>query len=111
MVPPTGLADTVTPPSFSPAAELIDPLRSGSSALAAVMKAIIAVSIVRKAMRLLFMMLSPLMLHGSARGRRRSRCLRGGNRFQIGDDGLDVGGLEMVFEAGHSRRPVADDFA
>jgi hypothetical protein len=34
MVPPTGLAETVMPPSFSPAAEVMLPLSTASAALA-----------------------------------------------------------------------------
>src|SRR5712692_9940674 len=38
--------------------------------------------------------------------RRRDR-----QRFEIGDDGIDLVGLEMILEARHVRRAVADDLA
>src|SRR6266853_5399605 len=36
---------------------------------------------------------------------------RDGQRFQIGDDGIDLVGLEMILETRHVRRAVADDLA
>ena len=72
-VPPAGFAETVTPPSFSPAADVMAPLRMASAALAAVAKVIAAPRAVRtasKAPRAFFMTLSPVVLSAPGRPER-----------------------------------------
>ncbi len=63
-VPPTGFADTVTPPSFSPAAEVMVPLRMASAALAPAARliaaAVMAISVASRTLRGLVMTLSPV---------------------------------------------------
>src|ERR1700722_16810970 len=115
MVAPSALAETVTPPSFSPVADVIEPLSSasaacaeiGTRAVAANPAAAIAASVKPFACR---MSSSPFgVLIRSARDRRgRGRRWHG---FQIRNDGTDLGGLELKLEARHPRRPIADDLA
>src|SRR3982074_275981 len=104
MVPPTGFAETVMPPSFSPPAAVIVPLKMASAS--AVAGTIMAAALIRKMKRRApFMCRLPLFSFLADR----SSCGRGGDRFQIRDDGLDLGRLEMILEAGHAGRAVADD--
>src|SRR6516164_8512860 len=100
----------VTPPSFSPAAEAIVPLRMASAAFAparVIAAPTMAISEASKTLRGLVMTLSPVGRIRSARRARRSG--RSGYRFQVRNDGFDLCGLEMIFEAGHAGRAVADD--
>src|SRR5580704_4064042 len=112
MVPPSGLADTVTPPMALPSGDLMVPLNSASAKAGTETR--MAATAVRvatiKPRRIGFSM----VLVGVARRAgfdRRRRVGRRGNGFDIGDDGVDLGRLEVIFEARHARRAVADDFA
>src|SRR3979490_43756 len=104
MVPPTGFAETVMPPSFSPPAAVIVPLKMASASAVAgpIMAAALIANMKRRAP---FMCRLPLFSFLADR----SSCGRGGDRFQIRDDGLVLGRLEMILEAGHAGRAVADD--
>src|SRR5262245_36776480 len=99
------------PPSFSPAAEVIVPLRMASAAFAPAARliaaAMMAISVASKTWCARVMTLPPVGLIRSARRARRSG--RGGYRFQVRNDRFDLGGLEMVFEARHAGGAVADD--
>src|SRR5437773_2322484 len=109
MVPPAGLAETVMPPSFSPCAEVMVPLSTASAALAGASIAAAPNTIaLRRMVCVLFMAWPPVVLFRSAH---RGRGGRWGNGSQIRDDGFDLGGLEMILEARHARRAVADDLA
>src|ERR1700728_2411030 len=110
MVPPSGLADTVAPPMALPSDDLIVPLNSASA------KAGTATRIAAMAVR--FVTIKPrrmafsVFLVGVARRagfHRRRRVGRRGNGFDIGDDGVDFGRLEVIFEGRHARRGVADE--
>src|SRR6266852_9174553 len=95
MVAPSALAETVTPPIFSPAAETTVPLRIGSPARAsgeARTVATMAQSATRKACArdMAFLLRSAV----------------GGQRLHIDDDRVDLVRREMILEAGHARRPV-----
>src|ERR1700734_345125 len=112
MVPPSGLADTVTPPMVLPSGDLTVPLKSASAKagtetrIAATAERVATI----KPRRIGFSMI----LVGIARraGFDRRRCVgRRGNGFDIGDDGVDLRRLEVIFEARHARRAVADDLA
>src|SRR5580704_17519864 len=112
MVPPSGLADPVMPPMALPSDDLMVPLSSASA------KAGTDIEIAATAVRVVTItprrMGFSRVLVGVARragfdGRRRAG--RRGNGFDIGDDGVDLGGLEVIFEARHARRAVADHLA
>src|SRR5262249_5656946 len=65
-----------------------------------------AISVASKTLRGLVMTLSPAGRIRSARRTRRSG--RSGYRFQVRNDRFDLCRLEMVFEARHAGRAVAD---
>src|ERR1700761_3256474 len=108
MVPPCGLAGTVTPPLALPFAELALPLRSAlAKAGAAARMRASAVALARTKLRLRRIERVPLLIRprrgiGLAGGWRRRL---GGRRngFDVCDDGVDLGRLEGVFEARHAR--------
>src|SRR5215470_3000344 len=100
-VAPAALADTVTPPIFSPAAEATVPLSSASAA-GAVVGTAASPAMASHPARIFLMTCLPGCRSPS--GRRR-------NGLQIGDDGVDLRRLELIFEAWHAARAVADDAA
>src|SRR5262249_27319472 len=110
-VPPGGSADRVTPPSFSPAAEVIVPLRMASPAFAPAARPIaapmMAISVASRIPCARVMTLSPIGLIRSAR--RACRSGRSGYGFQVRNDRFDLCGLEMIFEARHAGGAIADD--
>src|SRR5260370_21830042 len=113
MVAPSGLAETVTPPIFSPAADVMAPLRMASAAKAgakggtrAVMRAAAmqADRVNRVVSSFEFLLIGAWAAAGARRrggGRRRRR-----HGLEIGHDRVDLGRLEMNLEAGHARRAV-----
>src|SRR5262249_57504990 len=106
MVVPSALAETVTPPSFSPDAEVTVPLSRWSAACAAVARLIAATLAATSAgtpNRYAFMAFLLVFVRSTGGGRR--------DRLEIGDDRVDLAALEIVLEAGHARRAVADDAA
>src|SRR5215472_5560420 len=131
MVEPSIFAETVTPSSFCPAAELITPLSTWSAACVAL--AMIATANMttqriatpaRRVLRSLLMNLSfrsvcwpvsliPLKvsihvaLSRSGRGRARGR----GNGSQVGDHCVDLRRLQKILEAGHARVAFVDGLA
>src|SRR6476661_163928 len=108
MVAPSALAETVTPPIVSPAADLIEPERMTSAANAAgtfIVSAKPATAARLATFRMCFIARSPLarsMRSGGCGGRRR----RGRRRqsLDVGDDRVDLIGREMILEARHIRR-------
>src|SRR5262252_6628411 len=118
MVEPSALAETVTPPTFSPAAAT-DPDRIASAACAGT-KAVVETSAARRPASVAparLMASSPDGPVGLSVGvarilalRRRSRRRRGWRRhgLEIGRDGGDLTLVEVIFEARHARRPVGD---
>src|SRR5262245_21944309 len=116
MVVPSRLADTVTPSSLPPDAEVIDPANSWSAAWAPVAIAKLA-AVASKRLRIviiillwsLFESLGNQVENEGASARRR-RCGHR-DRAHIGDDGVDLVGLEVVLEAGHARRAIHDVLA
>src|SRR5450432_582554 len=119
MVAPSALAETVTPASFSPAAEVIDPLSSASAACAdSGMNAVAAkpaAAMAAKVKLLAYRSLACLMafsLRVPIRSTRRRRGrIRGWHSFQVRDDRTDLGGLELKPKARHARGSGADEFA
>src|SRR4029077_2117295 len=104
MVPPSGFADTVTPPMALPSDPLTVPLNSASAKAGS--ETAIAATAVRLATMRPRRMGSSIFLVGVARRAgldRRRRVGRRGNGFDIGDDGVDLGRLEVIFEARHAR--------
>src|SRR5262245_40369078 len=99
MFVPTALADTVTPASLSPDAEAMVPLSSWSAACADVAKAAAASTATHSFDN--DIMVFPRCARSTGSG--------SGDGFQIRDDGVDLGAAEIVLEARHARRPVADD--
>src|SRR5262245_30401794 len=82
------------------------PLRMASSAFAA---AVIAANTINAARnpRVRSMTASPIVrIHSALRAGG-----RGGNGFEIGDDCIDLRGVEVILEAGHARGAVADELA
>src|SRR5579859_2680204 len=114
IVPPCGLAETVTPPMALPSADVTVPLsRPLAKAGAAAKMRASAVALARIRLRVGRIERLPLLI-GAGRGAglaggRRRRFGGRRNGFDVGDDGVDLGGLEGVFEARHARRAVADE--
>src|SRR3954454_9566483 len=108
MVCPAALAETVTPPSFSPVADTIAPLSSASAASAAsdnasgMAASAIAIAATEDSIRGRLDMSSP-SARGIGGGRR--RCWNG---LEVGGDGDDLRLIELKLESGHPRRAVAD---
>src|SRR5947208_6875860 len=105
MVPPSGLADIVTPPIFSPDEETTAPLSITSSArpfVGASAVAIIANPAAMNCQRVMTFLLS-LLAPGI--------CFRWHERLQVSDNRVRLVRPKIIFEAGHARRAVADDFA
>src|SRR5262249_23130443 len=78
------------------------PLRTASSAFAA---EFIAVSMINAAsnLRVRSMTASPIVpIHSALDG-------RAGDGFEIGNDGIDLRGIEVILEAGHAWGTVADN--
>src|SRR5215813_3832120 len=111
MLWPSALAETVTPPKTSPAADLTVPLSTTSAARAANAD-VMAMRMVQPANAHSFLM-ALLLVSALPRlgGRRRLRRLRLRNGLDVGDDGVDLARLEMVAEARHARRAVGDHLA
>src|SRR6266852_5896594 len=111
MVAPSALAETVTPPILSPAADVMVPNRSASARTSAVDETSAATrpASVRPAR---FMKRLPCMrLIGSARRRIWRHGRRSRNGLQVGRDGGDLRLVEMVLEPGHARRAVGEHLA
>src|SRR6516225_6263967 len=110
MVPPLGLADTVTPPMALPSEDLTVPLNSASAKTGAAIRRAAAETLARTRARAWRMACSVLLVGVARRaGFGRSRCIGGRrNGLDIGDDGVDLGGLEVVLEARHAWRAVGD---
>src|ERR1700693_5002365 len=117
MVAPSALAETVTPESFSPAADVIDPLNSASAACADSGMSAVAANPAAAMVTNVKLFGGPRVFAGlmsfslrvsicSARRRcGRIRCWHG---FQVRDDGIDLGGLELKPKARHARGSGAD---
>src|SRR5216684_5883374 len=119
MVAPSALAETVTPASFSPAVDVIDPLSSasaacadiGTSAVAANPAAAMAAKVKLFAYPL-FACLMAFSLRGPIRSTRRWRGWTGRwHSFEVRDDRTDLSRLELKPEARHARRSGADELA
>src|SRR5260370_339965 len=119
MVAPSALAETVTPASFSPAADVIDPLSRvsaacadiGTNAVAANPAAAMAAK-ARLFAYLLFACLMGISLRVPIRSTRRWRGWAGRwHSFEVRDDRTDLGGLELKPEARHARGSGADELA
>src|SRR5579883_886873 len=112
MVPLSGLADTVTPAMAFPSTDLTVPLNSASAKVgAATPSAVAAASEATTRLRTLRMSVSVFLI-GLARRAGPARCRRGPgcwNRLDISDNRVDLGRLEVVLEAGHARRAIADE--
>src|SRR5262245_10450405 len=80
------------------------PLRMASSAFAAALIAASKIAAARK-LRVRSMTASPNMRIRSAL----DRCAWDG--FEIGDDRIDLRGVEVILETGHARSAAVDDFA
>src|SRR5882724_6110107 len=106
MVEPSSLADTVTPPSFSPVAEAIAPLNSWSAACAE-KPVITRAALANRMLRMLVMTsFSPLRLEDgpvSARGWSGS-----GHCPDVRNDGVDLVVFQVMLEGRHARRAVDD---
>src|SRR5436190_10236084 len=110
MVEPSSLADTVTPPSFSPDAALIAPVNDWSAACASDVAAnpvTTAATLVNSMLRTLVMGVLPLrnLVVRSARSGWRWHCPH------IRNDRVDFRILQIVLEGGHARRAVGDVLA
>src|SRR5690348_5031939 len=97
-----------------PSADLTVPLRSALAKAGAATRTR-ASAVARTKLRVRRIERLPLLI-GAGRGtglaggwRRRFGGRRNG--FDVCDDGVDLGGLERVFEARHARRAVADELA
>src|SRR5215472_11956345 len=116
MVPPSGLAETVTPPRFSPLDDLIDPLRLWSAAWAgATVVSASSASAPRLlnavlpnprpfAFRMAFLRLVRRLLWRLLWRRRRYR-------LEIGGDRVDLVRRVGQLEARHAGRAVRDEVA
>src|SRR5437588_2006082 len=113
---PAALAETVTPPKVSPAVFLIEPESTTSAApadrVSARPHAAEAARIAR--CRLCCMVRSPEKFRGRSASAGRGcgggrRWLR--QRLDEGGEGLDLLGLEIVFEARHPRRALGNVLA
>src|SRR6476620_1786190 len=108
MVCPAALAETVTPPSFSPVADAIAPLSSASAAAAAAGNAsgmaasAIAIAATEDSIGCRLAMSSP-SARGIGGGLR--RCWNG---LEVGGDRDDLRLVELKLEPRHPRRAVAD---
>src|SRR5215470_16988205 len=108
MVEPSSLADTVTPPSFSPVAEVIAPLNTWSAACAE-KPLITRAALANRMLRMLVMTsFSPLRWKKirSARGWSGS-----GHCPYVRNDGIDLVVFQVVLERRHARCAVEDVFA
>src|SRR3979490_753664 len=102
MVAPSALAETVTPASFSPAADVIDPLSSASAACAdSGMNAVAAnpaAAMAAQVKLFAYLLLACLMSFSLGMPIRSTRCWRGWIRrwhgFEVRDDRVDLGRLE-----------------
>src|SRR5262245_16007998 len=96
MVCPSALAETVTPPIGSPDADLIVPLSTTSAAAALHGRRAARPSANRlaNAKHRRFVMAS-LLVAGLALRRRHG--------LEVGDDGVDLGAVEMMLESRHAR--------
>src|SRR5438552_5612493 len=121
MVVPSRLADTVTPSSFWPEAEVIDPASNWSAAWAVVAIVRLA-ALASRILRIFIISLlvgfgSMIRVAGADRRRlaaaTRACGCRAGNRDgpHIGNDVVDLVGLEIELERGHARGAVHDVFA
>src|SRR5215470_16028310 len=123
MVEPSALAETVTPSILSPAADLIDPLSTTSAAFAEGAKtakaasarpmAVVAAKLLAIPLAIrLRIMAGLLIVVSSVRRIGRCGCGRRGDRqgLDVGNDGVDLVGTEMILEARHVRRAAADEF-
>src|SRR5262249_31174016 len=103
MVLPSALAETVTPPIFSPTADVTMPLRMTSPAKAG------AGRVVSNAMRAIVetcarvLRVSPWNFRSALFSRRQ--------RLQIGGNCVDLSRREMMLEAWHAWRAVCDHLA
>src|SRR5215467_5034125 len=116
MVAPAFLADTCTPSSFWPEAEVIEPVRSWSAEAPPAAKptmrpATLANNFPRISVmvRLSFKaLMASLAAAGRARGRSSSLDRYGSH---IRNDGFDLLRLQEVFEGRHARRAICDELA
>src|SRR6516225_4518096 len=113
MVPPSGLADTVTPPMALPSEDLTVPLNSASAKTGAAIRRAAAETLAKTRARAWRMAYSVFLEIGVVRaGIDRSRRVAGSrNGLDIGGKRVDFGGLEMVLEARHVRRAVGNGVA
>src|SRR5689334_21685911 len=120
MVAPSAFAETVTPPSLSPAGPAIAPDRIASAAWAGTSIVVVASAATRPASLTparvieclpvgLAVVLIGLAAFALGRRRRLGRARRHGP--EIGRDGGDLRLAEVVLEARHARRAVGDDLA
>src|SRR5215475_7617046 len=119
MVAPSALAETVTPPIFSPDADVMVPARSASAqaALAARVPTAMAITLVPASCRAVIIMafLRGRSLRNSllltCGGRHREGLVAHRQGLHIGRDGGNLVGVVGVLESRHARRAVGDDLA
>src|ERR1043166_6285521 len=115
MRPPSALAETVTPPIFSPAADVIAPVRSASACAAPETPSTAAIAIRLEPIRLEPIRLEPIrlaLLHVMAFSVLVLQVLVTRlEGLEIGGDGGDLLCTVGVFEARHARRAVRDGLA
>src|SRR5215510_1541991 len=100
MVWPSALAETVTPPIFSPTVDVTVPFRMMSPARAG------AGRVVSNAMRAIVETCARVI--GVSPGIFRSALFSGRQRLRIGGNCVDLSGGEMMLEARHAWRAVCD---
>src|SRR5712691_6509147 len=114
MVEPSALADTATPPIFSPAPDVIVPVRSASACavpgtkLVAVIAAAIAIRLAPVKLRALVMAFS---LHGRGRVLTARSLVSWRQSHKVGGDGGDLTCVVGILEGGHARRSIGDHLA
>src|SRR5712691_7466523 len=111
MVAPSALAETVTPPILSPAADVMVPDRSASARTSAVDETSAATRVASEKPAHFMKRLPCMQLVGSARRRIWRHGRRSRNGLQVGRDGGDLRLVELMLEARHARRAVGDHLA
>src|SRR5438094_4428790 len=113
MVAPSALAETVTPPIFSPAADVMVPARSASAQAALDARVATAMAIALAPANWVFMALLRCSvvwrsLSLTRGGRHREGLVADRQGLHIGREGGDLVGTIGVLERRHARRAVGD---
>src|SRR5262245_38721800 len=117
MVAPSALAETVTPPIFSPAVDVMVPARSASAqaALEARVPTAMAITLAPASCRAVFMAFLRgrfvRKLSRAGGGRHRERLVAHRQGPHIGRNGGDLVGAVGILEGWHARRAIGDDRA